>query len=147
MQNLEKQTPDLSEEEIDDYLFTVESVSALHTKDSPKKIFANVQLKGETLKFQLECDATVNILPVDVYKQIYHDPQITGLQPSQTTLLMFNKWELKPLAYTAVNVLKRDLFNKWRYADWKNIAKKLWEYRVSIPDLVSSLPPSVRFST
>ena len=91
MQNLEKQTPDLSEEEIDDYLFTVESVSALHTKDSPKKIFANVQLKGETLKFQLECDATVNILPVDVYKQIYHDPQITGLQPSQTTLLMFNK--------------------------------------------------------
>ena len=85
MHNLEKQTPDLSEEDIDDYLFTVESVSALHTKDSPKKIFANMQLKGEKLKFQLDCGATDNILPVDFYKQIYHDPQITGLQPSQTT--------------------------------------------------------------
>ena len=85
MHNLEKHTPDLSEEDIDDYLFTVESVSALHTKDSPKRIFANKQLKGETLKFQLDCGATVNILPVDFYKQIYHDRQITGLQPSQTT--------------------------------------------------------------
>ena len=49
--NLEQQSPDFSEEDSDDYLFTVESMSAVHTKYSPKKIFANVQLRDETVKF------------------------------------------------------------------------------------------------
>ena len=64
--NLEQQCPDFSEEDSDDYLFTVESVSAVHTKDSPKKIFANMQLRDETVKFQLDCGATVNILPANL---------------------------------------------------------------------------------
>lgn len=95
--NLEPQLPDFSEEDSDDYLFTVESVSAVHSKDIPKKIFANMQLKDETVKFQLDCGATVNILPEDIYHLIFHDPQMTLLQPSRTTLVMFNKSELKPL--------------------------------------------------
>ena len=40
--NLEQQSPDFSEED-SDYLFTVESVSAVHTKDSPKKTFASMK--------------------------------------------------------------------------------------------------------
>ena len=68
---LEQQCPDFSEEDSDDYLFTVESVSAVRIKNSPKKIFANMQLRDVTVKFQLDCGATVNILPVDIYQQIY----------------------------------------------------------------------------
>ena len=103
--NLEQQCPDFSEEDSDDYLFTVESVSAVHTKDSPKKIFANMQLRDETVKFQLDCGATVNILPVDIYQQIYRDPQMTRLQPSHTNLVMFNKSEVKPLGRVKVETL------------------------------------------
>lgn len=103
--NLEQQSPDFSEEDSDDYLFTVESVSAVHTKDSPKKIFASMHLRDERVKFQLDCGATVNILPLDVYQQIYHDPQMTRLQPSHTILVMFNKSELKPLGRVKVQTL------------------------------------------
>lgn len=95
--NLEQQSPDFSEADSDDYLFTVESVSAVHTKDSPKKIFANMQLRDETVKFQLDCGAAVNILPLHIYQQIYRDPQMTRLQPSHTNLVVFNKSELKPV--------------------------------------------------
>ena len=103
--NLEQQSPDFSEADSDDYLFTVESVSAVHTKDSPKKIFANMHLRDETVKFQLDCGATVNILPLDIYQQIYRDPQMTRLQPSHTNIVVFNKSELKPVGRVKVETL------------------------------------------
>lgn len=103
--NLEQQSPDFSQEDSDDYLFTVASVSAVHTKDSPKRIFSNMQLRDETVKFQLDCGATVNILPAYIYQRIYGDPQITRLQPSHTNLVMFNKSELKPPGLVKVETL------------------------------------------
>ena len=104
---LEQQCPGFSEEDSDDYLFTVESVRAVHTKSKrrPKKVFANMQLRDVTLKFELDCGATVNILPVDIYQQIYRDPQMTRLQPSHTNLAMFNKSKVKPLGPVKVETL------------------------------------------
>ena len=81
----------------DGYLFSVESLSALHKKNSPKKIYANMRLRDVTGTFQLDCGATVNILPVDIYQQIFKDPQMKRLQHTQTTLVMFNKSELQSL--------------------------------------------------
>ena len=49
--------------------------------------------------------ATVNILPLDIYQQIYRDPQMTRLQPSHTNLVMFNKSELKPVGRVKVETL------------------------------------------
>ena len=89
----------------DDYLFSVESLSALHKKNSPKKIYANMRLRDVTVTFQLDCGATVNILPVDIYQQIFNDPQMKRLQHTQTTLVMFNKSELQPLGYVKVETL------------------------------------------
>ena len=59
-----------------------------------KKIYANMRLRDVTVTFQLDCGATVNILPVDIYQQIFNDPQMKRLQQTQTTLVMFNKSEL-----------------------------------------------------
>lgn len=56
-----------------------------------------MRLRDETVKFQLDCGATVNILPADIYQQVFNDPRMERLQPTQTTLVMFNKSELKPL--------------------------------------------------
>ena len=58
----------------DDYLFSVESLSALHKKNSSKKIYANKHLRDVIVTFQLDCGATVNILPLDIYQWIFHDP-------------------------------------------------------------------------
>ena len=103
--NVEQDAQDFNDEDSDDYLFSVESVSALHAKNSPKKIYANMRLRDETVKFQLDCGATVNILPADTYQQIFNDPRMERLQPTQTTLVMFNKSELKPLGCIKVETL------------------------------------------
>ena len=105
---VEQEFQEFSDEDSDDYLSTVEFVSALHMKDRPKKIFANMQLRDKTMKSQLVCGATVDILPVDIYQQIYHDPQMNQLQPTQTTLVMFNKSELKPLGCVKVETLNQN---------------------------------------
>ena len=51
--NVEQEVQEFNDEDSDDYLFSVESVSALHAKNSPKKIYANMHLKDEIVKFQL----------------------------------------------------------------------------------------------
>ncbi|KAK2551343.1 hypothetical protein P5673_027739 [Acropora cervicornis] len=89
----------------DDYLFSVESLSALHKNNSPKKIYANIHLRDVTVTFQLDCGATVDILPVDIYQHIFNDPQMKRLQHTQTTFVMFNKSELQPLGYVKVETL------------------------------------------
>ena len=92
-------------EDSDDYLLSVESIDSLHAKNSPKKIYASMRLRFETVKLQLDCGATVNILPADIYKKVLNNPQMTPLQKTQTTLVMFNKSELKPLGCVKIETL------------------------------------------
>ena len=49
------------------------------------------------VKFQLDSGATVNILPVEIYQEVQRDPELKHLKKTQTTLVMFNNSELKPL--------------------------------------------------
>ena len=98
-QNKGKQAVYKVEEESDesDYAFVVESVGSLNTDNHHKKIFAAMNVENLTVKFQLDSGSTVNILPVDVYKKSFSDPQCTRLRKSVTSLVMFNKSVLKPL--------------------------------------------------
>ena len=57
------------------------------------------------MTFHLNCGATVNILPVDIYQPIFNDPQMKRLQCTQTTLVVFNESELEPLGYVMVGKL------------------------------------------
>lgn len=75
----------------------VESVNSVYHKESPKKIFATMVLKETQVKFQLDNGATVNILPVEIYQEVQKAPELKHLKNSQTTLVMFNNSELKPL--------------------------------------------------
>ncbi|XP_032241511.2 uncharacterized protein K02A2.6-like [Nematostella vectensis] len=98
----------LDYESYSDYgaLFTVESVGTLNTNPlSPKKIYAHMRLRDELIKFQLDCGATVNILPEDLYKKVFNDPKLKRLQKSSATLVMFNKSELKPLGVVNIETL------------------------------------------
>ncbi|EDO28761.1 predicted protein [Nematostella vectensis] len=84
-------------DESDDYFFYVESVGAVNAAQCKRKIFASMQLRDEQVKFQLDCGATVNILPIDKYVQIFNDPSHARLKKTNKTLQMFNKTELKPI--------------------------------------------------
>ena len=81
----------------DDYCLMVESVNSVYHKESPKKIFTTMVLKETSVKFQLDSGATVNILPVEIYQEVQKDPELKHLKNTQTTLVMFNNSELKPL--------------------------------------------------
>ena len=85
------------ESDSDDYCLMVESVNSVYHKESPKKIFATLVLKETQVKFQLDSGATVNILPVEIYQEVQRDPELKHVKKTQTTLVMFNNSELKPL--------------------------------------------------
>ena len=84
----------------DDYFFHIESPNTVH-----RKRFASMQLRDEQIQFQLDCGATVNILPLDNYQQVFHDPSLSRLQPTNKTLRMFNQTELKPLGTVKIETL------------------------------------------
>ena len=85
------------ESDSDDYCLMVESVNSVYHKESPKKIFATMVVKETSVKFQLDSGATVNILPVEIYHEVQKDPELKHLKNTQSTLVMFNNSELKPL--------------------------------------------------
>ena len=52
MQSVEKEfSRECDDSDSDDYLFCVESLSALHKKNSPKKIYANMRLRDVPVTF------------------------------------------------------------------------------------------------
>ena len=61
-------------------------------------------LNSTPVKFQLDCGATVNPMPVNIYK-IFLDPQLERLEQSQATLIMFNNSKLKPLGRVQVETV------------------------------------------
>ena len=93
---------DLSDDNDDEYFLFVESVGAVSDKNYERKILATMHLRDQRIKFQLDCGATVNILPVDIYQKIFNDPQLARLEKTSTKLQMFNKTELTPLGSVKV---------------------------------------------
>ena len=69
------------------------------------KFLQVVQLRDEQIQFQLDCGATVNILPVDSYQQVFQDSSLSQLHPTNKTLCMFNQTELKPLGTVKIETL------------------------------------------
>ena len=65
----------------------------------------SMQLRDEQIQFQLDCGATVNILPLDSYQQVFHHPSLSRLQPTNKTLHMFNQTEFKPLGTVKIETL------------------------------------------
>ena len=68
------------------------------------KDFAQMEIKGNNVTFQVDCGSTVNVLPLETYKQATNDNQLEHLKPKSVTLLMFNKSELKPVGQTKIQV-------------------------------------------
>ena len=82
---------ELSDDSSGDYFRYVESVSAINAEECQRKIFTAMLLRETKVKFQLDCGATVYILPVDEYKQVIYDPALNQLKETNKTLQMFSK--------------------------------------------------------
>ncbi|XP_028415723.1 uncharacterized protein LOC114539296 [Dendronephthya gigantea] len=82
-----------SESEDEDYVLTVkeESVMSVGETKFPKRIFAHMLLNETIVKFQLDSGATANVLPLQLYREIFKDPELEHLKKTETTLVMLNK--------------------------------------------------------
>ena len=81
----------------DEYLLGVDTIDPVHTEEFPKKLYAHMVLNDNTVKFQLDSGATVNILPVDLYQKITKDQKLRALDKANSNLVMFNKSQLEAL--------------------------------------------------
>ncbi|XP_071080673.1 probable glutamate receptor [Haliotis cracherodii] len=59
---------------------TINEESVKEEKQYPKKLFATMKLRNTEVKFRLDCGATVNLLPENLYSTIYEDPKLADLQ-------------------------------------------------------------------
>ena len=70
-------------------------------------------LNDNTVKFQLDSCATVNILPVDIYQKITKDQKLRAQDKPNTNLVMFNKSQLRALG--KIRIETRNAENKKTY--------------------------------
>ena len=87
--------------EDEDYALALEGDGS-HNEDFPRKLYAHLAIENSIIKFQLDCGATVNILPSDLYIDIFGDHEYKLLKKHDTKLLMFNKTELNTIGTISV---------------------------------------------
>ena len=102
-------TPEYESEE--DYVLAVEPSE--DKAKYPKKLFANMTINKKEDKLQLDCGATVNILPEKIYRYVNNDPEMRKLAETTTTLVMYNDTQTQPLG--KVNVTLRNPKNSKKY--------------------------------
>ena len=107
----------------DDYSSAEEYIFALETNKQAnvqydKKLFATMIINGKLVQFQFDTGATVNVLPVQEYKEISNDQTLAGLPKSNATLCMYNSTVIKPIgkirlsARNPKNTLKSTTFGR-----------------------------------
>ena len=81
----------------------IHHIGALNAKTSkenmiPKQLFASMKVNDKVnIKFQLDCGATCNILPLKQYVQAMGNPEDIYLQKSNATLTMYNGTVMHPV--------------------------------------------------
>ena len=91
----------------------METIDSVHIGEFPKKLYAHMVLNDNTVKFQLDSCATVNILPVDIYQKITKDQKLRAQDKPNTNLVMFNKSQLRALG--KIRIETRNAENKKTY--------------------------------
>ncbi len=93
------------ETEYVDYVLTVKEKSVMSFTENKfsKRMFAHMVLNETSVKFQLDSGATVNVLPLQLYRDIFNNPKLIHLEKTQTTLVMFNKSKMKVLKTMTIN--------------------------------------------
>ena len=94
-----KQVHHVAEHESDEFdeilCVTAEEIETVSSVDSDKRLntqlFAGMLLGKQTVKFQIDCGATCNIIPIDLLDSN------TKIEDTKSVLVMYNKSKLKPL--------------------------------------------------
>ncbi|KAK3084785.1 hypothetical protein FSP39_018986 [Pinctada imbricata] len=99
---------------VDDDSSSEEVLQVETINDIQKRLYAELEIEGQRVKFLLDCGATVNVINESLYKSLYRDDNLSGLRKDDMTLVMFNKTEVKPTGTRRVSV--RNPKNRKKYS-------------------------------
>lgn len=71
----------------------VDDEELLAIETDRKRLYSRLEVEGKTVRFLLDCGATVNLLPISFVQQI--NPGLTRLTPATSTLRMFDNTALQ----------------------------------------------------
>lgn len=75
-------------------VMVVETISVI--EPAAKRLFARFIIGDTPVRFQLDCGATVNVLPQKIYERVTRDYKLKRLQATNTQLVMYNKSMMTP---------------------------------------------------
>ena len=104
-----------SSENEDEYLMTItlsgegeESVNALGSDKYPNQVFAQLEIEGKMVKFQLDLGVTCNVIR-------YQDlPSGVRLQKTNQVLSVYNKDHIHPMGRCLVNMMNPKTQKKYK---------------------------------
>lgn len=81
-----------------------ENINQIEEKQGNKELYAGMLLGKNLVKFQIDCGATCNIIPIN------GPNQDTLIKNSDKILLMYNRTELRPVGKSRIKIAKK----KWK---------------------------------
>ena len=88
-----------------DSMLVMDTVASVSDSKYQSKLFTYLILNDNVFtKFQIDCGSTVNVIPRPNYERIFKDPNLEQVEPTDTTLVMFNKAQVSPLGQRTVQV-------------------------------------------
>ena len=82
-----------------------DSIFAVHNAGPLKrKLFANLLIQGTPIKFQLDCGATINLLPLSIAKGVFGDRYKKAIRPAESILTLYDGSVLETVGMATVTV-------------------------------------------
>jgi hypothetical protein len=82
-----------------------------------KRLYATLNINNRPVRFQLDCGATVNLLPMSIFRELSSDSGAMKLRPAESTLFMFDNNVLKTNGMSTIAV-QHPLSNKVQSLDF-----------------------------
>ena len=79
------------------------SVESLDSVNS-QRLYAKMVVNGHDIQFQLDSEATVNVLPVREYGKVCDDPELKELKATEAIISMYNGTEICPLGKRRISL-------------------------------------------
>ncbi len=93
-------------EEYIDHIDVAKPKDSRHTGSPyPKKIFATLRLNNKDVTFLVDLGATTNTLPVNMYKNIYCDTELSKVESSSTTLITYDNTTIASMGKCRMQVI------------------------------------------
>ena len=102
-----------SSEEFIAMLTIKEDISEIHTDEDKAKPYASMNINDRLETFLLDSGATVNVMSKKTLDQLFRKPGRKRIEKTNTTLVMYNRTEIKPVGKIRLRVIHQKNLKKY----------------------------------